>query len=579
MSADRPNPAAVRQLLKLAGGAGGHATDRELLERFVQDRSEGAFADLMARHGPMVLAVCKRHLRDAHSAEDAFQATFIVLARKAGAVKWKQSIGGWLFEVATRVARKAAGQSARRTAREGGSADTAPEPAAPPVTAPSDLTSLQAVLDDELRNLPEKLRTPVVLCHLEGLSQEEVARHLGVSDGQLRGRLYRAKERLRERLLHRGFSLSAVLLALGVGAAAQAVPPLLASGTLRLVRGAADSVPNAVHLLATGVIRDMTTSFKTVAALTVFGVLGLAAAGFAVRSAVADAPRPAETAPPVTRNETLFPLPPAPKLPKAPKPVAARKAEEKKEDDKRERVWCRIKGVDATKKTLTVKLDEGEQETTIELQGEVALRFAGQPVKLSDLQPGMRAELVYPVEQVANTPVEVRASWPRRGATVKALDLAGSTLTIQTGGDDGFEVVLKLAPGARVNVDELPAGLADVPVGGKVELDLSLDKKGVLGIKAEGEKGDLPALVKSYDAAAGTLLVEFDAEANDFARRVTLCLPVSANAKVRLAGADAKLADLKERMPVRLRMTADRKSVAAVLAAPPLPADKEDDQK
>jgi len=107
MSTGRPDPAAVRQLMKLAGvSPGGEATDRELIERFVQDRSESAFADLMARHGPMVLAVCKRHLRDPHAAEDAFQAVFIVLARRAGAVKWRESIGGWLFEVAAMDGRR-----------------------------------------------------------------------------------------------------------------------------------------------------------------------------------------------------------------------------------------------------------------------------------------------------------------------------------------------------------------------------------------------------------------------------------------------------------------------------------------
>lgn len=247
MSTGRPDPAAVRQLMKLAGvSPGGEATDRELIERFVQDRSESAFADLMARHGPMVLAVCKRHLRDPHAAEDAFQAVFIVLARRAGAVKWRESIGGWLFEVASRVAKKAAAQAARRTTREGASAEHAPEPEAPLPRASADLTALQTALDDELRKLPEKFRTPVVLCHLEGLSQDEVAKHLGISDGQLRGRLYRAKERLRERLLRRGFTLSAVLLALNVGGKAQAVPPMLAAGTLRLACAAPSAVPVAV---------------------------------------------------------------------------------------------------------------------------------------------------------------------------------------------------------------------------------------------------------------------------------------------------------------------------------------------
>src|SRR2546423_6898580 len=129
MGSPHPDPSAVRRLMRLAGASpGGPATDRELIERFVLDRSEAAFADLMARHGPMVLGVCRRHLRDPHAADDAFQAAFIVLARKAGSVRWRESIGGWLFEVATRVAKKAATRAARRNAHEGGPPGSAPEP-------------------------------------------------------------------------------------------------------------------------------------------------------------------------------------------------------------------------------------------------------------------------------------------------------------------------------------------------------------------------------------------------------------------------------------------------------------------
>src|SRR5262249_39728899 len=152
-----------------------------------------------------------------------------------------------------------------------------PEPAAPP--PPSDLGALQIALDEELQRLPEKLRTPLILCHLEGLGQDEVARHLGVTGGQLRGRLYRAKGKLRERLVRRGFPLTGVLLALAVGTTTQAVPTPLAAATLRLAGGRSPTVPIAVHHLAQGVIRDMVRVFKTVTAFALLGVLGLAAAG------------------------------------------------------------------------------------------------------------------------------------------------------------------------------------------------------------------------------------------------------------------------------------------------------------
>jgi RNA polymerase sigma factor (sigma-70 family) len=299
----------AHQLMEWAGGApGGQATDRELMERFVRDRSDGAFADLMARHGAMVLAVCRRYLSDTHMADDAFQATFLVLIRKAGLVRWRESIGGWLFEVATRVARKAAGQAVRRSVREGAPASSAPEPAAPaPV---SDLTSLQVALDEELRRLPEKFRTPLVLCHLEGLSQNEVAQQLGVTDGQLRGRLYRAKERLRRRLERRGFSLTAVLLALAIGDQARAIPATLAAGTLHLVTADRHTIPVAVRLLAEGVIRDMTTRFKLLALLALLGALGLGAAGFAAHALTTDPAGQDPAPPPVSAKAAPAPAKP-----------------------------------------------------------------------------------------------------------------------------------------------------------------------------------------------------------------------------------------------------------------------------
>jgi len=570
MGANRPDPSAVRQLLKLAGApAGGHATDRELIARFVADRSEAAFADLMARHGPMVLGVCRRHLRDRHAADDAFQATFIVLARRAGAVRWRESVGGWLFEVATRVARKAAVRTARRSSREGTPTDAAPEPAAPPATPPADLSALQAALDEELAKLPERLRAPVVLCHLEGLSQAEVARHLGVSDGQLRGRLYRAKEKLRENLLRRGFALTAVLLALNVAGTAQALPAVLAAGTLRLATASTDVIPVAILKLTQGVIQDMTFSTKLFAVLALFGVLGFGAAGVATHAALAGAP---DRAAAITTAPATRPL-------VGPNPLVQpirRDDEAKKPEDKADRVGGTIKAIPAEKNTLRVKIDEADTETDIVVPATAKVTFGKKPAMLADLKPGMHVEFVYVGE--ATAPTEVHARWPKTEAKAKAVDAAKNTITIavENGGVD-FDIPLTVAADAEVKVDGLPAGLADVAVGLKVALELGLDKKTVLAVRADGEKGDIPAVVKSYDPAARTLLIEFEIDANDVNRHVTLALAVNADAKVRLAGKDAKLSDLKERMPVRLRMTADRKAVASILAGDPLPVSKDDD--
>jgi RNA polymerase sigma factor (sigma-70 family) len=221
---------------RLAGRPYDPATDRELIARFHQERDESAFAALVDKHGPMVLGVCRRKLRDAHAADDAFQSTFLILAKKAGNVKWQESLGGWLYQVAVHVCRKAACRAGRR--------DMAPlaaegEPAAAPAPPPSELSG---VLDEELRALPQSYRDPIVLCHLQGMTVEEAAKALDVSEGQLRGRLFRGREKLRERLAKRGvaLSVSALVVALTAGTA-RAVPLALRTVSLAALTGPVSS--------------------------------------------------------------------------------------------------------------------------------------------------------------------------------------------------------------------------------------------------------------------------------------------------------------------------------------------------
>jgi RNA polymerase sigma factor (sigma-70 family) len=175
-------------------------TDAELLERFVARRDHDAFAALVRRHGPMVFGVCRRVLRDPHDAEEAFQVTFLVLVRKAGRVRQPERLANWLYGVAHRVACKAKVASARRGAHERAAARTVDGP----VTVGSDETELRAVLDEELVALPEKYRAALVLCYLEGLTNEEAARRLGWPTGSMSYRLARGRELLRRRLARRG---------------------------------------------------------------------------------------------------------------------------------------------------------------------------------------------------------------------------------------------------------------------------------------------------------------------------------------------------------------------------------------
>jgi RNA polymerase sigma factor (sigma-70 family) len=188
----------------------GAASDQELLERFVRARDQTAFATLVARHGPRVLGVCRRVLRDEHAAEDAFQDVFALLARRAGSLRQRHLLGGWLYGAACRTAAHARAAAARRRAREAraGAGQPAGDPAA--LAAARELS---AVLDEEVGRLPERYRSPLVLCHVEGHTRAEAARRLGCSLRTLHRRLEKGHTLLRARLGRRGVTLSAALVA------------------------------------------------------------------------------------------------------------------------------------------------------------------------------------------------------------------------------------------------------------------------------------------------------------------------------------------------------------------------------
>src|SRR5437588_6351038 len=170
----------MHQLRWLAHGcAQRDRSDGQLLEQFIGARDEHAFEELLRRHGPMVLGVCRRLLGHAQDAEDAFQATFMVLVRRARSVMPRELVGNWLYGVAYRVALDAQARSSRRRAREKQVQDM-PHPTTPPTDLDPDLRPL---LDRELSRLPEKYRVPIVLCDLEGRTRKDVARQLGVPEG------------------------------------------------------------------------------------------------------------------------------------------------------------------------------------------------------------------------------------------------------------------------------------------------------------------------------------------------------------------------------------------------------------
>jgi RNA polymerase sigma factor (sigma-70 family) len=254
----RPEPQAPRKGQDVPQAA--DLTDRFLLERFTALGDEAAFAELVRRYAALVLGVCRRVLRHEQDAEDAFQATFLVLVHKAGSIRRRESVGAWLHGVACRVALKVRRAAARRRGRE----------AAARVAQATEVPELiwedsRAILDEELGRLPQQYRAVVVLCYLEGKSTEEAARALGCPRGTVLSRLARARQRLRGRLARSGLAISVAVLSAKLSqltASAAEPPPEVMAATLRAARTFAagrrsGDPPGRPEALADGCLRDM----------------------------------------------------------------------------------------------------------------------------------------------------------------------------------------------------------------------------------------------------------------------------------------------------------------------------------
>jgi RNA polymerase sigma factor (sigma-70 family) len=275
-------------------------SDSQLLAAFLTRRDETAFAALVARHGPMVLGTCRAVLKNSDEAEDAFQATFLVLARKGGSVRGRDALGGWLHRVAYRAAVQAGRAAARRRKEE----RRAAEMRAALSYRDESNDDLRALIHAEVERLPGSLRLPVVLCDLEGLSREQAAQELHWSEGTLRGRLARGRDRLRARLVRRGMTLSVGTLASAMSreATAAAVPQAWAAAAVRVASAslAGEAVSGTVAVLAGRVIHSL-IPVRLIAAAGATLILGAVAWSSAGRFGPAGNP-PREANPPIAAN-------------------------------------------------------------------------------------------------------------------------------------------------------------------------------------------------------------------------------------------------------------------------------------
>jgi RNA polymerase sigma factor (sigma-70 family) len=488
-------------------------TDGQLLERYVRSREEAAFAALVRRHGPMVWGVCRRVLDRHHDAEDAFQATFLVLVRKAATVV---SVANWLFGVAHQTALKARATTARRRGREK-QVTAMPEPE----VAPQELwQELQPLLDQELSRLPDKYRTVIVQCDLQGKTLKEAARHLSIPLGTVASRLATARAMLAKRLARHGLAVSGAALAavLGPKAASARVPLSVVSNTIQaatLFAAGQAAAPGVLSVkavaLTEGVLKTMLlTKLKiATAVLLVVAALGAGAAAL-TQPASADQP-----------------------------------PEEKKGAEKLPRtVRGVVKTVDVEKNTLTVAHKDGE--TTFSVAKDAVIVISGKRDTLAGLSKEARVKLELSVDQKTASRIDADGGPELEYGPVKAVDGEKNTIT------DGKDTTYSVAREATIVIEGKPGKLTDVPVGARLRLILSADQKTARRIYAFGPEL-VNLTVKAVDADKGTITDRYD-----------MVFSVTKDTKVEIEGKPGKLADVPVGALFHALLSADQKTVRRI---------------
>jgi RNA polymerase sigma factor (sigma-70 family) len=541
--------------------------DGELLTRYRTKRDQEAFGSLVRRHGPMVLGVCRRVLRDTHAADDAFQATFLVLAKRADAIRPADRLAPWLYGVAYRTSLKARSRAFRQQqveqqyATETGSRSQAS-------SASSDETAaVLQVIDEQLNALPEKYREPLVLCALWGLNKVEAAKRLGLPEGTVSSRLARAREMLRDRLTRRG-----VVVPLAALGALLTADTLRAAVPLPLAKAAAGGAVGAVPVSATAltlsheVLRSMTLlKLKTLCAVAI--VLSLVGGGFGLYATSADDKKPTQqgekpaTKPDGQKKPGTKPNPneqngnnnqngegDKPK-PEGEKPKPTKPADKKPIIAK---FSGRVQYVSAETNTLSF-VDErgyGPKHTSHSVAENTKVLIDGKEAKLADVPRGAIASFMAPIRLDGQAPQIRDLLWvtgPSLTGVIKQVDATGVTL-------DGKNAprTFKLAANGKVTINGKDAQLADLKAGDKVTITLTTNESAALSIsggKSDDEKPVKPekpgsgktatfgGRIAAVDASAKTITVTGKGD-----QAVTAKL--TADTKIVVDGKEAKLADV-----------------------------------
>jgi RNA polymerase sigma factor (sigma-70 family) len=521
-------------------------SDGQLLEAYIASRAEAAFAALVRRHGPMVWGVCRRVLQNHQDVEDAFQATFLVLVRKASSIVPRDMIANWLYGVAHQTALKARATAAKRHEREK-QVTAMPEPAFEQQELWDDL---RAILDQELSRLPDKYRAVLVLCDLEGKTRKEASGHLHVPEGTVATRLATARTMLARRLARAGLTISGGMLAtlLSQQVAQAAMPASVASCTIKaathFAAGQAAAVSVNAVALAEGVLKIMllkklklaTAVFLMVAALTTSAV------AFAPGRPPGEAPEQVSAAGDQAKEKPAAQPKEQPGRAKPPKAAEAIP----------NLVRGFVKAVDAPKSTLTVAHEGGE--STFSVAREADINIDGKPGELTALPVGASVHLRHFVD--ARTARSILAEGRWLWGVITSVDVVNRTITFGDNAQDGaagrtFHVPRDLP----IEVDgkgSKGGKLAAIPAGAKANLQLLADQTTVRSLSVEGKQ--VNGIVKAVDAAQRTITVD------------TTTYPIAQDAHVGIDHKPGKLEDLPPGANVCLNLQVDQKTVLRVSA-------------
>jgi RNA polymerase sigma factor (sigma-70 family) len=544
---------------KLAvGECANRISDKQLLESFIARHDDAAFRVLICRHGPMVFRLCRRLLQSEQDAEDAFQATFLVLATRPACVRRKESLGNWLYGVAHRLAWKAKTKAARRRAREG---QSSPAPPPDPLTEIT-VREAQEIFHQELARLPEKYRAPVVLCCLEGLARDEAARQIGLPLSTLKSRLEGGRERLRARLAKRGLTLPGTLGAVLVGqqAASAALPKGLIDGTVKAATlsaagAATTSVVSAkVAALTEGMVKSMFLAklMPVTTLLLVVCVVGAGAVGRSYQTQAAGQTEPPGNVQP-RADQAVKQVKDGPETAKLQQEVKRLQQEVKQLQDEIQRMVY-VRNLALAQAAFAEKPGGAAPKAKAEGAdpGEVRRYLESQPWTLHD------------VDLKKDTISVKRAARNYSGEHVRIWDPDGRIVTTNLSSVLVLEA-LPLAQGAKVTLDGKEAKLDDLKqelekvkpgqaTGVALSLEFSPGASGVARIDAAAPTFfQWPRLVKT-DAVKSTITVALDGQ--------EVTLPVRNDAKVTLYTKEAAFKDLRAGMSVELRLGVDGKGVA-----------------